>query len=201
MFSGIVEEMGEVVSDLAGGRTRLKILCPKLAPGCQLGDSVGVNGCCLTVVAPGDNDLGFDVMPETSRRTNLTGLRPGDHVNLEASLRYGDRVGGHMLAGHVDAVASVVSVQSDDNAVRVAIRVPHELDPLIAAQGCIAVDGISLTVTFADNDVFGVALIPHTLAVTNASTWRQGSSVNIEVDMMARYMARMMDTASVGAVA
>jgi riboflavin synthase len=199
MFSGIVEEVGEVVADLSGGRTRLKIRCPRLAPGCRLGDSVGVNGCCLTVVAPGDTDLEFDVTPETARRTNLAGLQTSDRVNLEASLRYGDRVGGHMVTGHVDAVANVISVQTEGNAVRVAMKVPEELAPLIAAQGCIAVDGISLTVTDVGDDGFGVSLIPHTLDVTNAPRWREGSRVNIEVDMMARYMARMMETMRAGA--
>jgi riboflavin synthase len=199
MFSGIVEEMGTVVADLAGGRTRLIVRCPRLARDCREGDSVGVNGCCLTVVARSESELEFDVMPETSRRTNLPGLRQGQPVNLEAALRYGDRVGGHMVSGHVDAVAQIISVETEGNALQVTLGVPAELSPLIAAQGCICVDGISLTVTGVDDGQFSVALIPHTLGVTNASTWREGSGVNVEADMMARYLARQMESATAGA--
>jgi riboflavin synthase alpha subunit len=201
MFSGIVEEMGEVIAGLAGGRTRLIVRCPGLAPDCRLGDSVGVNGCCLTVVAQSETDIEFDVMPETARRTNLAGLRPGERVNLEAALRYGDPVGGHMVSGHIDAVGEVISSDKDGNAIQVGVRVPAELEALIAAQGCIALDGISLTVTGIAGSVFTVGLIPHTLKVTNAAKWREGSKVNIEVDMMARYLARRMDAATAGAPA
>lgn len=198
MFSGIVEEMGTVVGDLAGGRTRLIVRSPRLAPDCREGDSVGVNGCCLTVAARSESELEFDVMPETARRTNLPGLRHGEAVNLEAALRYGDRVGGHMVSGHVDAVAQVVSVESEGNAIQVTLGVSAELSSLIAAQGCVCVDGISLTVTGVADGRFSVALIPHTLDVTNASTWRKGSDVNVEVDMMARYLARQMESATAG---
>jgi riboflavin synthase len=201
MFSGIVEEMGTVVADLAGDRTRLILRCPHLAPSCREGDSVAVNGCCVTVVARGESELEFDVMPETARRTNLPALRQGEAVNLEAALRYGDRVGGHIVSGHVDAVAQVVAVEPEGNAQRVTLAVPSELSSLIAAQGCICVDGISLTVTGVADGRFSVALIPHTLDVTNASTWRDGSNVNVEVDMVARYLARQMESATAGALA
>src|SRR5579862_7659254 len=163
MFSGIVAELGRVESfDAATGH--LRIASTVAAAGARVGESVAVNGCCLTVTGHDATGFTADVMPETVARTTLATAAPGSAVNLEPALRFEAPVGGHLVSGHVDGVGQVVAVNPDGNAVRVSIRAPRDLAPLIAEKGSIAVDGISLTVTTVDDDIFGVSLIPHTLA-------------------------------------
>jgi riboflavin synthase len=185
MFSGIVEGLGEV---RAGADDRLSVAARVLITGVRPGDSVAINGACLTVAGVGDGGFVADVMPETLARTTLGRLRPGDPVNVERSLSLGDRIGGHMVSGHVDATGAVTAVRDDGNARWVTIESPPELLGMVAEKGCIAVDGISLTVVDVFATAFTVSLIPHTLANTTAGGWKVGSQVNLEVDLIARYV-------------
>ena len=191
MFSGIVTAQGEVIA-IDGGRIRVR--APGFEPGSlRVGDSVAVNGVCLTVAALDDHGFAADVMPETVRRTALGGLAPGAAVNLEQALRLGDAVGGHLVTGHVDAVGIVTAQREDSNARWCTVEVPQRLAPLLAEKGSVAVDGISLTVVDVVGGTFTVSLIPHTLQVTTAGSWRPGSSVNVEADLMARYVVRALE--------
>ena len=189
MFSGIVEELGSVRERTDG---RLAVDAQSALGGARPGDSIAVNGCCLTITALQDGGFTADVMPETLRRTTLGALSAGDAVNLEGSLRFNDRVGGHLVTGHIDATGSVISVREEGNARRVAISAPAALLELVAPQGSIAVDGISLTVVGLDAGAFTVSLIPHTTAITTAGRWTEGSRVNLEVDLIARYVHRAL---------
>ena len=202
MFSGIVSEMGVVT---ANGSGRLAVESRAVSDSLHTGDSVAVNGVCLTVVDLPVDAFVADVMPETERRTTLGSLRPGDAVNLEASLALGDPIGGHLVAGHVDAVGTITMLRDDGNARWATIDGGPELASLIAEKGCVAVDGISLTVVDALPASFTVSLIPHTLAHTTARSWSAGSRVNIEADLVARYVQRALAgrdsvTAPAGAV-
>lgn len=184
MFSGIVETRGRVRRN-TGARIEIAAEDPLQL---STGASVAVNGCCLTVAEVDVAGFSADVMPETAARTTLAELAPGDAVNLEASLRLGDAVGGHLVTGHIDATGTVTTLRLDGNATRVTIEAPESLVQLVAAKGSIAVDGISLTVTDVSPRSFSVSLIPHTLRVTTAGTWRAGSRVNLEADLIARYV-------------
>jgi riboflavin synthase len=180
MFSGIVEELGQVAENAIETRGRLRVGAREVVRDVTVGDSIAVNGCCLTVVAADTHGFTADVMPETARRTNLGILEAGDPVNLEAALAYGDRVGGHMVTGHVDAVGTVCESREEANARWVAIAAP----PLV--------DGVSLTVVDVLDDRFTVSLIPHTVAVTTARRWQVDRLVNLEVDLIARYVERSL---------
>ncbi|HET9051260.1 MAG TPA: riboflavin synthase [Candidatus Dormibacteraeota bacterium] len=192
MFSGIVEELGTVVDNAIAAEGRLAIAAHAVLEGSVVGDSVAVNGCCLTLAARDAGGFTADVMPETARRTNLGALRSGDRVNLEASLRYGDRVGGHMVTGHVDATGTVVGVRSEGNALWVTVSAPAPVTRLLVEKGCVAVDGISLTVVDALPDGLTVSLVPHTLERTTARSWGPGSTVNLEADILAKYVTRAL---------
>ncbi|HXA27243.1 MAG TPA: riboflavin synthase [Candidatus Angelobacter sp.] len=190
MFSGIVEELGKVERNAIAGEGRLHIAAREVLRDVSIGDSIAVDGCCLTVVAASEGGFVADVMPETGRRTNLGALDAGDPVNLEAALRMGDRIGGHMVTGHVDAVGVVASCTPEANAVVVRVEAPAEVLRYVVEKGCVAVDGISLTVVSVDDTSFTVSLIPHTVAVTVAGRWRPGSAVNLEADMVAKYVEK-----------
>jgi riboflavin synthase len=192
MFSGIVEELGEVAGNDIAGHGRLWIAARQVVRDLTVGDSVAVNGCCLTVVAADARGFTADVMPETARRTTLAGLSPGDPVNLEAALALGDRVGGHMVTGHVDAVGTVVETRDEGNARWTSFAAPSQVVRHLVEKGCVAVDGVSLTVVSVAADRFTVSLIPHTLAVTTAQGWQPGRRVNLEVDLIARYVERSL---------
>ena len=186
MFTGIVEELGSVVS-LDG--PRLRISARAVLGGVALGDSTAVNGCCLTVV-DFDCDAGWweaDVSDETFSRTNLGDLKPGDPVNLERPLRLADRLGGHLVQGHVDAVGEVVEPVPD-----LRVRMPAELTRYVVEKGSITVDGVSLTVVDALDDGFTVAIIPHTAAVTTLGVRGPGDRVNLEVDVTAKYVEKLV---------
>jgi len=191
MFTGIVRGIGRVA---IGGPGRLGIDHPRTAAGTALGASVAVNGACLTVVEIKGQIFIADVIPETLSRTNLGRLRPGDPVNLEPSLTAEQFLDGHLVQGHVDAVAEVIGVDEVELGLEVTIRTPQGLARYIAEKGSIAVDGASLTVARQSDQkgTFTVALIPHTIAQTIADTYRPGSQVNLEVDVVARYLERLV---------
>jgi riboflavin synthase len=184
MFTGIVEERGRVES-FEGDRIRL--IASKVLDDVAIGDSTAVNGCCLTVVAFGDGWWEADVSDETRRRTTLGDLRPGDPVNLERPVRLVDRLGGHLVQGHVDAVGEVVAPIPD-----LQVRMPAHLLRYVVEKGSITVDGVSLTVVDVLDDGFTVAVIPHTAEVTTLGIRSPGQGVNLEVDVMAKYAERLL---------
>ncbi len=184
MFTGIVEELGSIAS-IDGARVRIN--ATTVLEGVQMGDSTAVNGCCLTVVAWGDDWWEADVSDETFARTNLGDLSPGDPVNLERPVRLMDRLGGHVVQGHVDAVGTIVSPVPD-----LRIEMPADLTRYIVEKGSVTVDGISLTVVDALDDGFTCAIIPHTSAVTTLGSKQAGDTVNLEVDMMAKYAEKLL---------
>ena len=189
MFTGIVSAVAKVVE--ADGK-RIGIDHAGIAHHLKVGASVAVNGCCLTVVKKRGAVFFADVVPETLRRTNLGGLRPGTEVNLELPLSANSPLDGHLVQGHIDATASVRSVQKAASGREVTFELPAAVARFVAIKGSIAVDGVSLTVANVDKPpgTFGVALIPHTLAETIAGGYKRGSVVNLEADVIARYVAR-----------
>jgi len=196
MFTGIVEELGEVVAveDLPDDARRIVIRGPRVASDCQPGDSICVSGVCLTAVAPDGTSFGADVMSETLRRSNLGHVAPGDPVNLERAMAAGDRFGGHIVAGHVDGQA-VVSERTDSEHWRVlSFDVPPEVSRYLAPKGSITIDGVSLTVVDVGPTGFSVSLIPTTLRETTLGRREPGDIVNIEVDLIARYVERLLAT-------
>jgi len=197
MFTGLVSDMGVVerLEPRAGG-ARLAIR-PGAMPVDELspGESVACNGACLTVVERGGGRMSFDVVPETLARTTLGSWRAGTRVNLERALRLSDRLGGHLVQGHVDAVGQVLSRLAEGQGARLTISLPPAIAPLVAEKGSIAIDGVSLTVARADRDRFEVALIPETLSRTVLGAAVPGTAVNLEVDVVARHVARLRDFA------
>jgi riboflavin synthase len=198
MFSGIVEELGTVARNAIEGEGRLEIAATAVVRDVAVGDSIAVNGCCLTVVSAGAEGFTADVMPETAGRTTLGALRPGEPVNLEAALRVGDRIGGHMMSGHVDAVGRVADVAPEGNMVTVRVEAPEAVLRYVVEKGCVAVDGTSLTVVAVGPGWFTVALIPHTMQVTRAGLWQSGTAVNLEADLVAKYVERSLTPYSAG---
>ena len=191
MFTGIVEELGEVVSVEAG---RLNVGCTKVAEGIDVGASVAVNGVCLTVVEITGTTLSFDLSAETVSRTSLDRLRTGQPLNLERPVTLATRLGGHLVQGHVDGVGEIVSVTVDGaGGAVVGIAVPAELLRYVVQKGSIAVDGVSLTIAGTHGDVAEVELIPHTLAVTTLGSLRPDDRVNLEIDMIAKYVERLVE--------
>ena len=184
MFTGIVEELGRVESFDNG---RLRINAATVLEDVRLGDSIAVSGCCLTVVAHGDDWWEADVSAETISRTSFAHHAVGDPVNLERAVRMQDRLGGHLVQGHVDTVGEIVEPVPD-----LRVRVPPELLPYLVEKGSVTVDGVSLTVVTPLDDGFTVAIIPHTAAVTTLGSRRPGDAVNIEVDVIAKYVERML---------
>ncbi len=193
MFTGIVREVGTVAS-LAGSEdgVRLEIDAPDTAPGVSVGDSVAIGGVCLTVVATDGRRLAFDAVPETLARTALRTLESGSRVNLEPALRAGDPMGGHVVQGHVDGVGSVRSVEPEGDGRRIWFDAAGDVLRYVVQKGSVAVQGTSLTVAGLDDDGFAVALIPHTLAATTLGDLEPGAPVNLEVDVLAKYVERLM---------
>ena len=193
MFTGIVAELG-TVERMADSSTdcRLTVRARQVLPGVKIGDSIAVNGVCLTVVHLQGNSFTADVMPETVRRTTLHLLQPGDKVNLEKALRPADGLDGHIVQGHVEGVGTIRSIVPEGNALVYRINTPRELLRYIVEKGSIAVDGISLTVTEADATGFGVSLIPHTAKMTTLGYKSAGDAVNLETDIMARYVEKLL---------
>jgi riboflavin synthase len=201
MFTGIVTALGTVaaIDPIAQGQDmRLKIATPVgfLAdPPVALGASIACSGCCLTAVAFGSDWFAVDASAETLAHTKLGRWTEGSNINLERSLRMGDELGGHLVSGHVDGVGTVVSITPENASHRWAFRVPRDLARFIAVKGSVAVDGVSLTVNEVGDDTFGVNIIPHTTSVTAFGQTKQGDPVHIEIDMLARYVARLRETA------
>ena len=189
MFTGIVREVGTVA---VFDGSRLVVTGAETAASSAVGDSVSVAGVCLTVVEREPGSLAFDVVPETLARTGLGGLQPGDAVNLEAALRIGDPLGGHVVQGHVDAVGRVRSITAEGDSRRLWVDAPQAVLGYTIEKGSIAVDGVSLTVAAFDDDGFEVALIPHTLAVTTLGTLEPGNRVNLEADVLAKYVEKLL---------
>ncbi|MGF1552798.1 MAG: riboflavin synthase [Paracoccaceae bacterium] len=202
MFTGIVREVGEVSSIEPRGDTRVEIACARPEAEIEIGASIACSGVCLTVVAKGTRDgrtwFAVDASGETRSVTTLKHWREGAKVNLEPSLRGGDELGGHIVAGHVDGVGRVVEVVPEGGSHRVAIAAPASLARYLAPKGSVAVDGISLTVNAvedrAEETVFAINVIPHTWAVTTLADAAPGTEVNLEIDVLARYVARMRET-------
>jgi riboflavin synthase len=189
MFTGLVEALG-VVRDLCfdGAGCCLSVAEPVLAPALALGESVAVNGACLTVVARDEQTFAFQAGPETLQRTNLGALRSGDRVNLERSLRMGDRLGGHLVQGHIDGVGTVAEKIPQGDWVTVWFTCPNALALQMVPKGSVAVDGVSLTLVDVGKDRFSVALIPHTLTHTTLGFKGPGAAVNLETDLIGKYV-------------
>jgi riboflavin synthase len=195
MFTGLVEAMGEVKDVSSDGTgTLLRIEQPDIAGELPLGASVAVNGVCLTVVAVDAQTCSFQAGPETLRLTNLGELRPGMKVNLERSLRLGDRLGGHLVQGHVDGLGRIVDRQRQGEWEYVWFSCPAELARQMIRKGSVAIDGVSLTLVDVQADRFSVALIPHTMSVTTLGFKQPGETVNLEIDLFAKYVFKYLET-------
>jgi len=192
VFTGIVRERGRVLTaEENGGGVRLRIAAPHTAASASLGDSVSVSGVCLTAVAVDDGELAFDAVPETLARTTLAEITAGAEVNLEPALRAGEPLGGHYVQGHVDGIGQVRSLEPEGDGARLRLDVPPELLRYCVEKGSITVDGVSLTVAALDDAGFAVALVPHTLAATTLGAAKPGDAVNLEVDVLAKYVERL----------
>ncbi len=198
MFTGIVTDVGEVltVTPRGSGLRRLKIACSYDRATIVDGASIACNGVCMTVVAAGVEErtwFAVDAAAETLAVTTVGSWQSGSRVNLERSLKVGDELGGHLVAAHVDGVAEIIGREDLTEMARIAVRAPAAAARFIAAKGSVALDGVSLTVNEVQGDTFSVLIIPHTLAVTTLSGWQDGSKINLEVDLMARYAARLTE--------
>ena len=196
MFTGIVEEVGQVESleplNQPAGIARLAIRAARVMDGLKLGDSISVNGACLTVVEMGNGCFSVDLAPETLRRTSLGSVTPSGGVNLERALAVTDRLGGHIVQGHVDARGRVTSIRPEGDCIIMGFRAPKGLMPYIVQKGFVAVDGISLTVVKKGASSFTVSLIPYTLENTILRERRKGDHVNLEVDILAKYVESLL---------
>ena len=199
MFTGIVEEMGTVRRlNQSPNRCELELSASKVLEGTQIGDSIAVNGVCLTVIRLGEEHFPADVMPETLRRSNLGQLKPGSKVNLERAMAANGRFGGHIVAGHIDGTGKILAMQPEGNAVLVTISATPELLRYVVEKGSIAIDGISLTVAKVSHTDFTVSLIPHTGEETTLLKHRPGEIVNLETDIIGKYVEKLMQPKSGG---
>jgi riboflavin synthase len=193
VFTGIVRERGQIVSLEPGtDGVTVRVRAPRTAVDTVVGDSVAINGCCLTAVGVEDGELSFDAVRETLQRSSLGRLRSGSEVNVEPALRAGDPLGGHYVQGHVDGLGRVRSVEAEGEGARLRIDAPADLLRYCVEKGSIAVDGVALTVTAVDDEGFEIALIPHTLAETTLSGLATGDEVNLETDVLAKYVERLV---------
>ena len=193
MFTGIVRELGTVVSTEAAGAGRsLVVRAAETAARASVGDSVAVSGCCLTATRLDGDRISFDAVPETIVRTTLGSLRADDRVNVESAVRAGEPLGGHYVQGHIDGVGRVQSVEAEGDGLRVFVEAPDEVLRYCVEKGSVTVDGVSLTVAELADDAFAMALVPHTLEATTLSELAPGREVNIEVDVLAKYVERLL---------
>lgn len=193
MFTGIIEEIGKIKSITRGSRSvALEVQAKKVLEDTKVGDSIATNGVCLTVTSLTGAGFRADVMPETMRRSSLGTLKPGDRVNLERALCLSSRLGGHIVAGHVDGTGRITDVQRDDIAVWITISADAQLLRYMIEKGSITVDGVSLTIAYVDESVFRVSVIPHTQEETTLTGKHTGDIVNLENDMIARYVEKLM---------
>ncbi|WIF95976.1 riboflavin synthase [Caminicella sporogenes] len=194
MFTGLVEEIGVVQSVIKGSKSaKIVIKAKKILEDIKIGDSICTNGVCLTVTDFNDNSFSVDVMAETMRKSNLKKLVPGNKVNLERALKLGDRLGGHIVSGHIDGTGTILSFDKEDNAVWVTIKTTPEILKYIIYKGSITVDGISLTVAYIDNSIFKVSIIPHTKVVTTLLHKSIGDKVNLECDTVGKYIEKLLN--------
>jgi riboflavin synthase alpha subunit len=195
MFTGIVRELGRVVSvEGAAGGLALAVEAPRTGAQLSKGDSISVDGVCLTAETVVDGRLTLHAVPETLARSTLGSLAPGDAVNVEPALRVGEPLGGHYVQGHVDAVGRIRSVEDEGEGLRVVVDAPSEILRYCVEKGSIAVDGVSLTIAELAADGFAVVLVPHTLAATTLSALEPGDGVNLEIDVLAKYVDRLLET-------
>ncbi len=193
MFTGIIEEVGSIAGIAKGQRSiQLTIMANKVLSGSHIGDSIAVNGVCLTVVSFGKGRFTADVMPESMAKTNMGLLKIGDRVNLERALTLSSRLGGHIVSGHIDGTGKIIEMVKDDNATRVTIKSTEKVMKYIVAEGSVALDGVSLTVARLGKDDFTVSLIPHTSQVTTLLDKKVGSVINIENDVIGKYVERLL---------
>jgi riboflavin synthase len=192
MFTGIITDLGKVKTIALGPTTRLEIATAYDTGGIALGASVACNGCCLSVVEKGPGWMAFEASRETLDKTNMGDWKVGHPINLERALKLGDELGGHLVSGHVDGVGRILSIKPDGGSLRIVIEAPTEMARMIAPKGSIVVDGISLTVNEVDGARFGVNIIPITQTATNLGQAREGDRVNLEIDLIARYVARLL---------
>ncbi len=194
MFTGLIVELGEVVSlERKAENASLSIKCSKIVVDAKVGDSICVNGACLTVVDIKGNIISFDVSYETLKTTNLGGLKKADRVNIEPSLRADSKLGGHFVTGHVDGVGRIRSKRITGNAIRIEIESPLEILKYLVDKGSVAVDGISLTVVEVLKDSFSVVIIPHTASLTTIGFKNTGDTVNLEADILGKYVAKFLN--------
>jgi len=199
VFTGIIEEVGRLRSlSLGGAAAVLEIEAEVVLEGTRVGDSIAAAGVCLTVTRLGSDRFWADAMPETVRRTTLAGLRGGAHINLERALAIGERIGGHLVAGHVDGTGTVLRVVSEGNATVVTVRGPQAVTALSVPQGSIAVDGVSLTIVKVSGDSLAISLIPHTTAATTLAGLKAGAPVNLEADLIGKYVQSFLSRRSTG---
>ena len=197
MFTGIIREVGTLLSRREAGDTYLRIACRRAPETIETGASIACNGICLTVMEAG-TDQGrhwFEVAAstETKGKTTLGAWQPGQRINLESALRLGDEMGGHIVSGHIDGVGEITGIRAEGDSHRLSLRAPEALARFIASKGSICIDGISLTVNEVDGPSFGVNIIPHTWSVTSLAGAQPGGQVNLEIDLLARYVARLND--------
>jgi riboflavin synthase len=197
MFTGLITDLGHVRSvETSAGGARLAVETAYDVAAVEIGASIACSGACMTVVDKGKDEgvgwFAFDVSGESLARTTIGGWKPGDGVNLEQSLRLGDTLGGHMVSGHVDAVATVLERRPDGDSQRFSFAIPEGYERFIASKGSVSLDGVSLTVNEVENDRFGVNIIPHTAERTTFGALKAGDRVNLEVDLIARYVARLI---------
>lgn len=196
MFTGLVEELGRLEWLRRGeGEAQLAVNAPGISPGVRIGDSIAVNGCCLTVTLAQDGMLVFDLLEETLKKTSLGALKPGSGVNLERSLAADGRLGGHFVQGHVDATIALRRFEKHGSDLRLDFEMPPEFAGYIAYKGSVAINGVSLTVAEIGEDTFTVWIIPHTASATNLGTLHAGERVNLECDVLAKYTARLLEVA------
>jgi riboflavin synthase len=199
MFTGIIREVGALMSRREAGDTYLRIACQRAPETIAIGASIACNGICLTVMEAGSDDgrHWFEVAAsaETKSRTTLGAWQPGRRINLEPALRLGDEMGGHIVSGHVDGVGEITGIRAEGDSHRLTLRAPEALTRFIAAKGSICIDGISLTVNEVAGSNFGVNIIPHTWSVTSLAGAEPGGQVNLEIDLLARYVARLNEMA------
>ncbi|TCS81368.1 riboflavin synthase [Pectinatus cerevisiiphilus] len=193
MFTGIIEEVGHIAAIKNGtASVRLTIAAEKVLRDVNIGDSIAVNGTCLTVTQYTDKSFSADVMPESVRKTSLSELKTGSLVNLERALQVGARLGGHIVSGHIDGTGKLISKKPEDNAIIVAISAAKDILKYIVKKGSVTVDGISLTVVDVDSSKFSVSLIPHTASITTIGQKSTGASVNIETDILGKYVEKLL---------
>ena len=194
MFTGIIEEIGEVFQIQQGAKSlKIKIKASKVIEDVSVGDSIAVNGICLTVCEFNDNTFSADVMAETIRKSSMSGLKMGSRVNLERAMSANGRFGGHIVSGHIDGIGKIENIKPEDNAIWFTISTTKDLSKYIVKKGSIAIDGISLTVAEVKGDIFKVSIIPHTAKETILSIKKSGDVVNLECDIVGKYIEKLIN--------